>query len=425
MVALLMVGLMGIAAYSAWDPDRNTSAAEHFNEKVAERGAILFARNCRLCHGDMGEGGALGGRLAAAPALNRPSLQGFVDIDVTLTSNVDASADTIQVNNSQRLLGGSTILVEDERMKVKSASGNTVRVERGIDRTEASAHASGADVMFLDPAVLEEQIDLVTNTITCGRVGTAMPAWAQSQGGPLSDEQIRQLRVLITEGWWELVAHEVAIEDAIDAELTRDVDESTISLPVSDVTQFNEDEAIRIGEERLRVTGVPTVPANDPDKGGILSVERGILGSVPLPHAVDEEIFKFPEPAEPAILQQSCGQTARPAAPSAPPSEKACAEPCQTVNLVGQNILFDKDEIAVTSGGNVRIHFENKDTGVQHNVAVYVSSSNLTAAAPNSIGTIFGGPGIDDVVFATPAVGSYFFRCDVHPTTMTGDFIVR
>jgi plastocyanin len=31
---------------------------------------------------------------------------------------------------------------------------------------------------------------------------------------------------------------------------------------------------------------------------------------------------------------------------------------------------------------------------------------------------------VDEVVFAKPAAGTYFFRCDVHPTIMTGNFIV-
>ena len=31
----------------------------------------------------------------------------------------------------------------------------------------------------------------------------------------------------------------------------------------------------------------------------------------------------------------------------------------------------------------------------------------------------------DDTVFAIPDAGEYFFRCDVHPTIMTGAFIVE
>jgi plastocyanin len=435
MVALLMVGLLGIAIYSAWDPDRNEAAAEHFNEKRANRGALIFARNCRLCHGDVGEGGAAGGRLAAAPALDRPDLQGFTDVDATLSADAQPSSRTIQVNNPGRLLDGSTILVEDERMRITGIDGNTLTVERGTGHTTAEFHPTQAEVLLLDPTALTQMATLVTNTITCGRVGTPMQPWAQSQGGPLSDEQIRQLTVLITEDFWELVKEEVDREDAVNAELTDEVSESTISLPVSDVSLFNEDEAIRIAEERLLITGVPstttqngqTIPiAQASDKSGILQVERGALGSVPLPHTPEEEIFRFPlAPQDPSILQQSCGQTARPAAPSAPPSAKDCAEPCQTVDVTAQGVAFNTDEISVRGGGNVRLHFTNNDVGVQHNVAVYVSSSNPTPVAPTSVGATFEGPGVDDVVFANPAAGTYLFRCDVHPTTMTGDFIVQ
>ncbi len=49
-------------------------------------------------------------------------------------------------------------------------------------------------------------LNLIKNTITCGRVGTAMPAWGVEHGGPLSDEQIRQLTLLIMQGRWDLVA---------------------------------------------------------------------------------------------------------------------------------------------------------------------------------------------------------------------------
>lgn len=426
MVVLLMVGLLGIAAYSAWDPTRNDEAAEHFNEKTAIRGSLLFARNCRTCHGDVGEGGAIGGRLTAAPTLDRPDLQGFVDVDTTLSGPVTARATEIQVNDAARLQAGQTILVDDERMEVKRVDGRTLTVKRATGHAEAQGHASGADVLLLDPAILKEKSRLITNTITCGRVGKAMPAWAQSQGGPLSDEQIRQLMVLITEDWWFEVEHEVDIEDEIAAGLTRDIDENTISLPVSDVTQFNEGEALRIGEERMLITGVPTVDARDPDKSGIIQVERGALGTDPLPHSPEDEVFRFPlAPDEPAIVQQSCGQTAVPPQPSLPPGEKACADPCQTVDIIASGVQFNTDELIVTTGGNVRIHFTNNDNGVQHNVAVYTSSSNLTAVAPGSIGSTFPGVAIDDVVFAKPAAGTYFFRCDVHPTTMTGDFIVR
>src|SRR5919106_1734022 len=97
MSALLMVTLITLGFYAAWYPSRADDSEEHFGELTAERASIVFARNCRICHGDLGEGGALGGRLAAAPALDRPALQGFVDAKATLTAAVNASATTIKV----------------------------------------------------------------------------------------------------------------------------------------------------------------------------------------------------------------------------------------------------------------------------------------------------------------------------------------
>ncbi len=275
-----------------------------------------------------------------------------------------------------------------------------------------------------DAAVLKDKVKLITNTITCGRVGTAMPPWAQSQGGPLSDEQIRQLMMLISENWWDLVAEEDDIEDAVKSRLQREIDESTISIPVTDVSFFTAKDAIRIGDERIIIDAVPKLDPDEKDKSGILQVQRGKLGSTPLPHTADEAIFKFPQVAEPAVNQASCGQTAKPPGPTLPPSEKPCADPCQTVNLVALSVAFDKKQLDVKTGGNARIHFSNNDTGVQHNVGVYKSSTDITAVASGSIGTIFTGTGIDDIVFATPAAGSYYFRCDVHPTSMFGNFVV-
>src|SRR5688572_23115898 len=98
MSALLMLMLITVGIYGAWYPHRETDAAAHFEEATAERGSILFARNCRLCHGDVGEGGSLSARLAAAPALDRPDLQGFADSKGLLQANVNASDTSLRIN---------------------------------------------------------------------------------------------------------------------------------------------------------------------------------------------------------------------------------------------------------------------------------------------------------------------------------------
>ena len=102
MSSLLLIALIIVGVYGAWYPYREVDATTHFDELTAERGSLIFERQCRACHGDAGQGGVAGGRLPAAPALDRPDLQGFIDSTATLSSNVSASAATISVSAAGR-----------------------------------------------------------------------------------------------------------------------------------------------------------------------------------------------------------------------------------------------------------------------------------------------------------------------------------
>jgi mono/diheme cytochrome c family protein/plastocyanin len=446
MSALLMMMLVITGLYAAWYPSRAKDSEEHFDELQAERGAILFASNCRLCHGNLGEGGALGGRLAAAPALDRPDFQAFTDSTATLAANVNSSATSIRVSNGSRFAGGQLILIGEERMEITGTNGTELTVKRAQGHTEAASHASG-DVIYTFSDQLLNDIavtglhKLLTNTITCGRVGTAMPAWAQSQGGTLSDEQIQQLVTLITLDRWDLVEEQINLPetaqphpgDRIDVRLLTPLSADAAFMQVSDRTLFTDEEVLRIGEERVRVKGgVPARPTAAPgqptptpiaDKSGELQIERGILGTTPLDHPVDEPIYRFAEVATPSTNQQSCGQTARAPVEAAPPG---LIEPFdgQTVTVVAQNVAFDTREIRVSSGP-IRLRLDNRDNGTQHNIAVRKSATDTAPAFTGSVGTTFEGVNVDDTVFTATPAGTYFFRCDVHPTTMTGSFIVQ
>ncbi len=428
MSGLLLVMLMVIAVYAAWYPSRADSSAEHFQEATAERGAILFARNCRLCHGDVAEGGALGGRLAAAPALHRPDLQGFQDSDAKIAAEVGLTNTTVEVDDGSKLKVDDTILLDEERMKVTAIDGTTLTVERAVENTEAGGHFPGGIVYVFAQALLNEKIDLITNTITCGRVGTAMPAWAKTQGGPLSDEQIRQLMTLITNGRWDLVADEVNIEDLITAQLTDAVSADTTQISVTDITRFNQNDAIRLGTERLRVTEVPAFENGATHVAGTLTVERAVDNSFASEHPQDTTIYKFPEVAEPAVNKQSCGQTAKAPVPQGTPELIENFDGDQTVEVTAQNIAFDTDNITIKADGEVRIRFTNKDPATPHNIAFYNSESDTTPVSDGSVGIQFDGTAdgvTDDTVFAIPDPGTYYFRCDVHPTIMFGTFTVE
>src|SRR3989337_186496 len=139
MSALLMITLITLGFYAAWYPSRAENSEEYFGERSAERASIIFAQNCRLCHGNVGEGGALGGRLAAAPALDRPDLQAFKDSTATLAANLNRTATTIRVSDGSKFTGGRTILIDEERMKITGVSGNDLTVERAQGHTVAAS----------------------------------------------------------------------------------------------------------------------------------------------------------------------------------------------------------------------------------------------------------------------------------------------
>ena len=426
MSGLLMLMLITVGIYGAWYPSRETASRIELDERAAERGSILFARNCRLCHGDVGEGGALGARLPAAPALDRSDLQGFADSKAILSVDIDENAVTLTVSEEDRFQSGHLILIGEERMEVTSVAGAVITVKRGIGHTDAQSHRGETAILLFAEANLTEQIDIITNTLVCGRVGTAMPAWAQGQGGPLSDEQIRQLMIVITQGRWDLVEEEVDVEDHLTAlvdPLTGDTD----TLTVDDITLFKgtEETALRIGEERLLInTVVDSDEANTDPHSGTLIVQRGVLGTTPFEHSAGDIIYRFPLSPEPSINENSCGQTARPAAPAGVPE---LIEPFagQEVEISARNIEFNIDEILLEAGGQVRLRLDNQDTGVDHNIAVYESSTSIVPVASGSVGLIFPGPAVDDTAFDVPEAGTYFFRCDVHPTTMIGELIVE
>jgi plastocyanin len=436
MTSLLLMMLITIGIYAAWYPSRASDSEAHFLDATSERGAILFARNCRICHGNVGEGGALGARLPAAPALNRPDLQGFLPTEGNLVDGLDLTATTFMVDDSKGLAAGDTILVDKERMEIEAVNDNELTVVRGLEHTDAAQHFADAALYKLDMSAFDtlnpnSTRNLIKNTITCGRVGTAMPVWGAVNGGSLSDEQIRQLTTLIMQGRWDLVQEEIdhADEDLIAAELEAPLGADATEVEVSDVTRFTAGDALRVGSERIRVVSVPTLSTDrfgelPKNRSGVITLERGVLGTVPLDHPQDTELFRFPEtPEGPSITEKSCGQTAQAPAPAGDPE---LIEPFtgQTVEISAFNIAYSVNTITVDAGGQVRIRFDNQDA-VRHNISVYVSSSDLTPVSAGSVGLQFEGPNVDDTVFDVPAPGEYFFRCDVHPGQMTGKFIVQ
>jgi nitrite reductase (NO-forming) len=110
---------------------------------------------------------------------------------------------------------------------------------------------------------------------------------------------------------------------------------------------------------------------------------------------------------------------------SIPPSTAAAAacEPDGTkLTLIAHNTVFDEECLAAPAGKPFTIAFDNQDPGIPHNVAIYTDDTASTALFT---GELVSGPA--KMTYKVPALdaGTYFFRCDVHPTTMTGTFVVK
>lgn len=85
-------------------------------------------------------------------------------------------------------------------------------------------------------------------------------------------------------------------------------------------------------------------------------------------------------------------------------------------------LSFDTESLQAPADTPFTIRFDNAAPGVPHNVSVYRDSSAKDALF---VGKTVTGPVVVTYRVASLAAGRYFFRCDVHPTLMTGTLVVK
>ena len=358
MILLVFGAVILTGAYWLLDPDRASSARNRQLQSTVDRGAWLYAQNCRVCHGNVGEGGAATNRLRAAPPLNRPDLQGRVD---------------------------------------------------------------GA----VDPAALSQAYDLVFNTITCGRVGRAMPTWGQSQGGTLNEEQIKQLTTFITEAVdeeegrnaWDLAGvyalegvpeysihspdtqDELRLAEAIDAETTQLQLTSGVGLSAAEAT--GPGQRLQMGEELMLVQSVDA-------STGVVTVERGLGTTDPAPHDAGTFVVEPPVPPDPpGITERACGQTAsvQPTAAPEPPSAE--------LTITASGIAWTKTQLFALPDVPLTLTVDNQDDGIPHNIAFTRGAE--PGGDPVASTAVENGPVTQTLTFGPLAAGDYYYYCEVHP----------
>jgi plastocyanin len=115
-------------------------------------------------------------------------------------------------------------------------------------------------------------------------------------------------------------------------------------------------------------------------------------------------------------------QAAPSGAASAAPSGSASGAPSDAgsgaVQVSASNVNYEQAQITAPAGVAFVIHFNNKDAGIPHNVAIKDASGTEVFK-----GDIVTGPAEVDYKVPALTAGSYTFTCTVHPN-MTGMLMV-
>lgn len=115
--------------------------------------------------------------------------------------------------------------------------------------------------------------------------------------------------------------------------------------------------------------------------------------------------------------------------PSAPPAgggTTGCGDDGKiALDEVAANILFKNTCLVAPAGQDFSVNFDNTDAGTVHNMAF---STDPSYSSPLFTGDPVTGPGkvtYDVTKSGGPLdAGTYYFRCDYHPTTMLGTLVI-
>lgn len=320
--------------------------------------------------------------------------------------------------------------------------GNKAEGGSAANRLKQAPPLNRADLQGIDAktGLVSEQdkklkFKFVVNTITCGRIGKAMPTWGQTQGGTLNDEQIRQLATLITDptaggkfpapageptpysGWDKASAFAIHGDEehhytgyaSAGIKLTQAMDASSPSAFLTNIDPVGKGSRLEIDGELMVVT------ANPDKEQKSVAVERGLGTTSPGEHKLDAAVWLAPVPPDPApVTQPACGQNL----PQAVPTPSGPVTPSAELKIIGSGTAFSTDKLLGIAGQALTVTFDNQDAGIAHNFHVFNGADATGADVAQT--DIAPGPVVQTLKLGPLDAGAYFYRCDIHPGQMEG-----
>jgi plastocyanin len=100
-----------------------------------------------------------------------------------------------------------------------------------------------------------------------------------------------------------------------------------------------------------------------------------------------------------------------------------CSPSGTTLTESAKGALYGLSCLAAPAGTTFTIAFDNEDSGNSHSIHIYTADP---AKGGTSVfqGEIFAGPATKTYDVQALKAGTYYFHCDVHPTTMIGTLVV-
>ncbi len=101
----------------------------------------------------------------------------------------------------------------------------------------------------------------------------------------------------------------------------------------------------------------------------------------------------------------------------------SCSPSGTSLSITASERKFDKDCLAAPTGQAFTLAFDNKDAGTNHNIVIL--KSHTDTGQPLFRAPLIQGAKVETLNVPGLAAGDYAFHCEVHPSAMSGSFVVK